>query len=279
MTNIVAYFDASGTWSDPKCTHITLAGFSAAENDWAKFENGWESALASHGAPITDTGKRYWHSFKAFNLKKEYAGWNEGRVRNLALDLFKVLENMPLDTLDGFAATINKSDFEKAKLVNSKMMTPEVLCLEHCLAKVVGRIQHAGGNQSLELVFDENEPFEGIVKDCVKKGIWWSEFVAGRVRHERACNSYPLQLCDFLAWMLNRYHSTRLDAVNKWNELAPIFTMTVPLWHVLYDSRSIPIAVKPNGSYDFSSLETTALGCDAHNLQKWQEIIWGYKFD
>ena len=217
---IKAYFDGSCTLHDPKCTHITLAGFSATKEQWDMFEPIWDSVLVKHNAPLSKRGNPYWHSSEAFHLREGYEGWHEDQVENLALELFQVLNKMPLDSLHGFAATVRKADYEKIKRENPKLMHPHVLCLEHCFSAIIGRAETASSEPLLELVFDENEPFEPIINRCLKHRIWWREYIGDRMRTNRMCNLYPLQLCDLLAWLLNRYHSSRTENKDEWHEMA-----------------------------------------------------------
>lgn len=283
---IKAYFDGSGTWHDPHCTHMSLAGFSATKDKWDVFEPLWESVLINHNAPISKMGNPYWHSVEAFHLRNGFRSWDKKRVRALALDLFHVLNKMPPNSLFGYMGTVRKDDYELVKKENSALPSPNIICLNHCFSRILGFVEKIDSPHEplLELFFDENEPFKPIIDGCLKKGIWWGKYIGSRLETGRMVNIYPLQFVDLLAWMLNRYHSYKEEEIEKeiikdeakkekkikWDELAPIFTLTIPMWHALYDEDNLRRSIDSTGHYDCHKVKETILGCDGRNRERGQ---------
>lgn len=280
---IRSYFDSSGNANHKKESHITLAGFSATKDEWDIFEKSWESVLKDHKAPLSENGCPYWHSVEAFHLRKGYKkdnGWTDEKVQNLAFDLLQALGDMPNDSLCGFGASLKKRDYNLAKQINPKMMNPFYICLNHCFSAVIGFVEKKlDDNPMLELYFDENEPFEPIITKLLNKGIYWKKYIEAQVRTFRMRHLYPLQACDLLAWLLNRYNTRIEEDINDPREIIPAFNLNVnSLWIAHYDSENLRSAIDKDGNYHYEKVKPLDLGCEARNAEKLlRRFLWNRK--
>jgi len=96
-----AYYDGSGKTGDPKSRAITLAGVSASEATWPRFEEAWGEAL-------TVIGLRFWHTSEMNYWMTETAF---DRAVSRLLDVIGAFREAPLIT---YAATVILEDYDRA---------------------------------------------------------------------------------------------------------------------------------------------------------------------
>jgi hypothetical protein len=132
-----AYFDGSGIEKDPECSHVTLASICAKVDEWHEFEKHWENTLLKHGAPKSSAGNPYWHTVEAVGRNKGYHNWETEKVQTLMIDLFKVIHDMPLNTITLIASTVRLDDYYKLKKEIPRLMPYQAINIIHCMAFVL----------------------------------------------------------------------------------------------------------------------------------------------
>jgi hypothetical protein len=102
-----AYYDGSGSSSDPATPRITLAGFAAPPDTWTRFDNRWPNVLKGDGSSHPPC--KYLHMNELAMFMDEYEGWNEEQQNALLRDVYKRFYSLAWDRDNNFRALICKS--------------------------------------------------------------------------------------------------------------------------------------------------------------------------
>jgi hypothetical protein len=110
-----AYFDASGS---PDATAITMAGYVADVNKWAKFEKRWQEIVDRENI-------KYFHMTDFASCRREFDGWKEKQAirKQFLADLQDCAKKF---TNKRFSASVVIADYNRANQ-------------EYCLQEVFGR--------------------------------------------------------------------------------------------------------------------------------------------
>lgn len=202
-----AYYDSSGK-NDNVSKLLTLAGFSAPENIWSRFEIEWKKVLINNNI-------QYFHMSDAKSLRGNFDprnGWDENRANNLVKDLLNVIGKFRTKRFETYSCSIILSDYRRAKQAVTSLRSPEAICVNFC----VGGLQLANEDlnlpKSIRLFFDQNETFLNTIytvwdreKNKDKTSGWPKQIIS--IDAVNSKTTYPIQAADMFAWMINRHYT------------------------------------------------------------------------
>ena len=206
-TGISGYFDASGSAEDPSTGILTLAGYVATVEQWAKFERAWESVLSEEGVPDFHMA-HFAHSKGAFS-----EGWknNEKRRRSFLEKLVTVIE---ASIEKGFTTSMRLTDFA---VVNSEYQLQEQisgpygLCASMIAAKVRGWIGEKHGDEPTAYFFEYGDAHQQDVKRVMARDTVGfgqpPEFPRKRWQERPDGTTYylrPFEAADFAAYEIRK---------------------------------------------------------------------------
>lgn len=211
--------DGSGSTSDPNAKYLTLAGYIGTFDAWAEFERRWDKVLRRWGCS-------YLHMVDAWSFRGEFSGWTEKQVKAFLGDLFNKCFT-PIGRgkkykgkFYGISCTVNLNDYRNVAKERgvSLRQNPEALCVHTILkAALMGLPDNpdkpSGKDGSLELYFDNNEPFlheiEKLRKDIPREqlAIHPLGLISSMGKYDMR-RVIGIQAADYLAWQTNRYHAS-----------------------------------------------------------------------
>ncbi len=212
-----AYYDGSGSSSDPSTPRVTLAGYAGNPEAWERFEAKWPAVLRGNSERPTC---RYLHMTELTTRRDEFAGWTDGQCSALLKDVYRCLYSLAWTPENNFRAlicTVDLGDYERAcrVIADLRELSPEAICTDHVCDWAIRMIPNdestlTGKAGSVEFVFDQNEPFRRTLMPR------WTTKWPRRERlfkciaaiTEADMSQTPgLQAADYVAWHTNRYRS------------------------------------------------------------------------
>jgi hypothetical protein len=145
-----AYLDASGT--RPEQGVVAIAGFAATEAQWRRFEDRWESFLAS-----SDINLSRWHTTDLYGRRGEYERWDGTRDLIAVSEIGRILtEVQPF----GAGAAVWRSDWEDLRVeLPALNLEPDPLgfCLDYCLSALIHRLHEVPRDEGIAIYVDRDE--------------------------------------------------------------------------------------------------------------------------
>ncbi len=207
-----AYYDASRDGKGIEA--VTLCGVAATQSVWEHFEPTWEAVLDKHMVPDRILRMADLMALEgAFSREK---GWDERQRWALLGDLWNVLGAHRDTNLRAYSCTVLLRDWARAKAaIIGKLRSPESMCVNFCVGGLRLPPECAGERKPILLYFDNNEPFMHKVNRV------WQRYRRRRGTLFRQIGTienvdseyYPVQTADMLAWIVNRKHLGRRDAL------------------------------------------------------------------
>ena len=239
------FYDASGKSNDSE--FVTLTGVFASESVWERFEKSWREILDKY--QISD-----FHTSEAMSLSGRFSpenGWSRTKVHELTKDLWRVIgryrwtDDNP-SNLYARSCTLIMADYHRGKSANPKLREPEAICTRFCFNGLPIDFDSNLEHPEVSLVFDRGEPFlNTLYRNWVKgrnlPNAGWPKQIKG-IEFGSATDLCPLQLADFLAWIMGKHHRMQPDGYPE-----VVATVIAIAHHMMtYDYESI-VRDFPNG--------------------------------
>lgn len=217
LVSMEAYFDGSkdsGDWMSSR--YVTLAGFAAEDDVWARVDVGWDLMLAN-------TARRpkaeYIHMREinalegSFNFRN---GWNRTKVAYLIQDAFMFLQTVEKEKFRMFAATVDIQAHHRLIAEGLALPSPVRMCTDHCCDIALGwyLTKYPGLIDSARFFFDPSEPFKSVfearwqeAKSHMAEATGWREcwsIIKTVTTIANSRNEPAMQCADLLAWASNR---------------------------------------------------------------------------
>jgi hypothetical protein len=202
-----AYFDDSGTHSTSKV--VCWAGFMAAEEEWAPFEQEWAALLKREGL-------KSFHMFDVHNAVGQCEGWNRARSDMVIHDFRQVI--CARDVL-GIASVVRTDDWNEVigadEWLTKRLVSPSQLALEHVIQQAVHWAQRRAevgvDPEKVAMFFDLRQ--EDVVAGLDAAALYredhpWRQWFNGAA-FVNMRDTLPLQAADMLAWETYRLETSR----------------------------------------------------------------------
>lgn len=217
--SIRGYFDRS----EGDSGRVTLAGYLASPDVWARFDQAWVDVLSGFTPQCS-----YLHMVDAMALRNEFAranGWSSELVNKLLHQLVhrcflpSAWSEPDSPSLLKLYCTIDSTDWSRACVVAPRLKDYGIagVCARFVAGIALKRLPQADGEPeghrfgSLELVFDRGERFKRQIELAWQSAIQRAVGQRGpltlisAVREANAKETPGLQAADFLAWLVNRW--------------------------------------------------------------------------
>lgn len=243
-----AYFDKSG--QDDQAL-LTIGGIAGGDEVWGKIENDWKAILKDHDPPAA-----YMHMVEAIPLRCEFRpdkGWNDDKVFGLVNTLLSYLSEVPDKTkYCHFACTLKMDDYRKLQAENYQMDAPADLLASLCAQRITEWyfFEYKGIDLEATHVFDQNEPFEPIIK-----AKWERETENSRLtgNYNAWCHiaevgtaimrkTPGLQVADMFAWATNRHE---VKVPQRYSDLAIAMRSLIPTIFIVIDETQLRRQYRP----------------------------------
>jgi hypothetical protein len=220
----VGFFDESGTLEAGG--YICLAGFVIREEKLPAFNDGWNAALARHGAPFL-------HTTDLVNFKREFKQWTPERRNALMADLMEVIHGA--GRILAVGAVMSIEDYNKfSQKDRDRMHGPFFPLFQEVVRGAALEAYFEGPGTQVRMVYSQQQEFG---PDATKL----AEILQRLDRHRRIgpltlanMRDVPmLQAADLLAYELRRYYSNLRNA--------PHVPMRWPLLQILLQQRVLGI--------------------------------------
>jgi hypothetical protein len=209
---IKCFFDG-GNQADPKqYKTMTLCAVAGTGVQWTNIEKQWATVLSIYEAPFI-------HTSDMLTLNEPFTvtnGWSHPKVHALLTDCVRVIDRCKAKPEDDWphgimpvSITIVLDDFKRAVAEIPVLGRPELHCAIHCL-QMCGHWCDAMHVNTLQLVFDQNEPFHGHLSDrwksrrAGKEETIWEHVIAMTEADSREVPG--LQVADLIAWSVGKQH-------------------------------------------------------------------------
>jgi len=197
-------FDGTGTGNGL----IALAALAADDDLWPAFNQHWRAIMAR-------VKPDYMHMRKAMPLRGPFAQWKPALRDAILEELFQLI--MGETQFHAFSCAIDLASFAKWRTPNN-LPQPEDLCVFAILHKVSEWYCSGDSPPTIELLFDQNEPFaHRLVRHQENKNVRrafpiWNHI---RIRQVDMRLNPGVQAADMLAWALNRTLVDPADSIFK----------------------------------------------------------------
>lgn len=251
-----SYFDKSGQ-EDQRL--LIIGGVAASDDVWSAVEDDWNSILHQHDPPAD-----YMHMIEAIPLRGEFGpskGWDDGKVFGLVNMLLDYLNQLQHKTkYSHFACALKMADYLKLVQETYQMPPPAELVSALCTQRLTQWyfFEYKGLDLEAHYYFDQNEPFEAIIKAQWEKetakltspsdyNIWAHITHIGPALMRKTPG---LQIADMFAWATNR-HEVKIP--QRYSDLViGMRYLTPSIWAVI-DEKQLrrnysPLIYKPYGN-------------------------------
>jgi hypothetical protein len=199
-----AYFDASGSSDDPAISVLTVAGYIAADEDWARFDTEWQAVLNRYGVTCL-------HMRNYTPSRREFEGWDkdEPKRKQFIADLASVVGR---HTREHFSINLFLDDYrladERYKL--REFAPPYVLAAQFVAGDAQKWMSLHQPENSFLAIFEKGDTDQHRVRDLFTK---WGlnlqkdpEFLSKQLTKDNrtGLSTLPLQACDLLAYEQNK---------------------------------------------------------------------------
>jgi Protein of unknown function (DUF3800) len=245
-----SYFDKSGQ-EDQEL--FTIGAVAASDDVWADIERDWNLILQKNDPPAS-----YMHMVEAIPLRGAFSpdkGWNDDHVFGLINLLLSYLSTPPLKDrykYCHFSCSLKMSDYRKLRAETYQLDSPADIIASACVRKMSEwYFEHYQGlDYEANYYFDQNEPFEDIIKAKWKR--WKEEAEDMRSAHQwghithigpAAMRKTPgLQIADMIAWATNR-HEVKIP--QRYDNFIIGLRHLLPSFWVVVDEQQLRKHYKP----------------------------------
>lgn len=191
-----AYWDESGSSTDPSCAFVGMAGLVAREQDWQRFQALWAAALQAHKLPYFHAAKME-HGRKPFRPKKDWPFSRKESLQDELLAAIRAAHPRVLGAALDLSAWRALPPWQHRALID-----PWFPCLQECVRMSVVAALYEEVD-SVATVFSQQEEFAS------KATLLWESLVRSeRLAYDRLSgyamkdmrNSLPLQAADLVVY-------------------------------------------------------------------------------
>lgn len=198
MSNLIAYFDESGT--DGRSSLVAVAGYVSTAELWNEFQNEWQSFLVKNGIEI-------FHATDLINNYRDFTkekGWNKKRAESALRIADKLIAKY---VLYGVATYTTIADCEKLFPLKDKNGKRRKFSAEYLISGVMAVnlitnwAEENGYTEPIELIFEDGAHGKGYLYDATKpnKGIEKPRgYLIGDISFRDKKNAPQLQAADRL---------------------------------------------------------------------------------
>jgi uncharacterized protein DUF3800 len=234
-----AYFDKSGHENQDL---LTIGGVAASDDVWDEIDTDWNLILSKNVPPAA-----YMHMVEAIHLHKEFRldkGWNRDHVFGLVNLLLSYLSQAPLRSkYCQFSCSLKMADYRKLRAETYQLDSPDDIVASACVRKLSQWYieDYKGLDFAAHYYFDQNEPFEGIIKakwERARSGPS-PKYQWASIKHigPAVMKDTPgLQIADMIAWATNR-HEVKIP--RRYDTLAVGFRHLLPSFWVTVDEAQM----------------------------------------
>jgi len=125
------YFDGSEGQDDNSSQWLTLAGYSATDLVWGRFDGKWQTMLRER-YPIAP----YIHMWKIVSGEDPFeprAGWTQDKISSLITDAVKLLQSLDKKLFRSFVCSVDLSARDRLVREGYQVQDPHLLCAEMCI--------------------------------------------------------------------------------------------------------------------------------------------------
>jgi hypothetical protein len=154
MATFTAYFDASGSPSDPGTPVLAVAGFISTDEQWIYFERNWKEVCDHFGVSAL-------HMRDFAHSKKEFKNWlGDTERRNRFME--RLISVIRTRVRNSFASVVVLKDYaEMSNSYRGFRMTPYTLNASTCVDKVKRWAKRNNINDSIAYVFEDGDADQG----------------------------------------------------------------------------------------------------------------------
>jgi hypothetical protein len=210
MSNLLAFFDDSGSIQDPKVDSLTLAGAIASPQTWSSLGSTWAATLTSYGV------SRF-RMTEYSNNRGAFEAWqtNPGRRDAFMKELIDEVVNHDV-------AIFGATTMLRAAQTRLRHPNEEIHPYRHCVTAVVHFCSSiAAPEREVDVVFAQQPEFDGLTLAEFDRIRFWNVGVAS-VSPLPARESAPLQIADLIAWEVNKRHREPGRIRETWKRLSPL---------------------------------------------------------
>ncbi|MCX6627515.1 MAG: hypothetical protein NTW28_07800, partial [Candidatus Solibacter sp.] len=151
------YFDGSKASGPDGHWWLTLAGFTARDHFWNRFETEWNSEVLQKREPHAP----YLHVTDLLTGNKVFTGWSAERRQALIMDALNYLQFLPKLAFRAVVCTIDTTAREKLLEEGYRITDPHVVCGQCALGAAFDWCyeHHPDGIELGHIYFDRNEQF------------------------------------------------------------------------------------------------------------------------
>jgi hypothetical protein len=209
------YFDGSKVSGPDGHWWLTLAGFTARDDFWNRFEKEWNSEVLHKREPHAP----YLHMTDLLTGNKVFTGWAVERRQALVMDALDYLQSCPKLAFEAVVCTIDTTAREKLLEEGYEITDPHVVCGQCALGAAFSWCyeHYPEGIELAHVYFDRSERFmhplheqwqrkkkeersSTVITDC-----FWGLIMG--VDDCEMDKTPALQAADLLAWATSRQHS------------------------------------------------------------------------
>jgi len=221
---LCTYFD-TGNEINPRAYEIvTLAGYSAKDEDWHRIQARWQTAVSRAWATcdMPEDMTPYLHTTDLITKNKPFTrarGWNKSKEESLLSECVEIIaEESRTDKFRGVSSSVLLDDYAKVRRDERKgIRTPPIedICSSFCAGYALAwslDFAESYFKDGASLYFDQNEPFRGSIvnrrrhKRLRNTGVWQKLVHVGEVNMKVVP---AVQMADLLAWSINaRYEGS-----------------------------------------------------------------------
>ena len=222
------YFDGSQGDDDTGDQWLTLAGYTASDLFWGRFQQTWEQMLRER-YPIAPY-LHMWELVSGNDPFERKAGWTEDKVHELIIDAAQLLQGFDKSKFCAFTCTISLSARDRLIAEGSEIPDPVEICSNVCVgSSFLWYFQeHSDDVEMAYMFFDQGEPFMNGIRNLwlkrhrplnqVSLEPFWG--LIANVQPLDMRDSPSVQAADLVAWSISRGLSDRERPWKYWHRFS-----------------------------------------------------------
>lgn len=182
---------------------LTLSTVTATVEAWDAFDQRWQAAFERVSQNFDSEAP--FHTTDLVKGRNRFKNLKVIARKGLVSALRRAVEK-PKGDIFRLSCTVDLAAHSQVKAEFPQLPTPHELCVNVCIAGIVGSIEVP--NRDWWVYFDQDEKFLDYLDRMWRdKTTRWIRDYLGDRPEPITCQTYALQAADFYAWLMNRYHS------------------------------------------------------------------------
>ena len=229
----LAYIDCSGDARDPQAKVISVAGYIAHEDQWARFEEQWTRVLDQYGVPALHM-KEFSHSVKG-SAFETWKGDNAKRNAFMAA-LTDVVNDCNLQVVSTTLVLAAYEDSNRDLMLREAFGAPYAVATLKTVAETVAWHKRHAINEPLLILLEKGDNEQSSFSRLLERlGEWNLDLVTQPVIQRKQwknasgqiCYCVPFQAADFISYEHGKMFTDRL-AKGKKTVRESVFKVSYP---------------------------------------------------